>query len=681
MFRLETVKYGILWMIWLTMFWFQSNIFAYDLLSEINTNFKNYYDKWVSDEYLEDRYEPVYSKDPFADALKNREKVSAQKKIAWVKYVEKALSEIWCANVLSKKRIRWILYHFVPEFRMDIARSLKIQLWDYDSFKYLMDVEEVWKYCTKFYNCKNVKNDYKEESTSNTSENVWNNCQEFFTTNYNKWASDENMLQELKLSNVWDDKYWNSSTDDSPYDVMSDMWVLGRLLFEDFQPAVQPVFYNLPIFSNSMKSMEDRIQSQRDGTWWVSTIKDDAEEIENSDWWSDWNQGEGEWGAKKLVIIPLSNPEPLSNERIDDLREWLLTYSLWKNTSSFGSKMCEDTDTEIETEIVGEPGGGGWDFYTDDGGLDLSEEESQEVIESMAEALKWYGELSNQKYEEIKNASQSINKTQEQKDPSEIEKLATEIKDCWKWCEWLRVDQKASCMVMCTCGDINSPIFDPEKNPWLWPLFRIRFCSVPAVDMKFSVWGIKMSSVEKWVKEIYGVVDKLSREGKLWIRTQQYNFLDSTTKKTKVADTFAFSIWVEWVDIASKQSNYSIHYKQYLAEKENKKLQEMYDVSHSLDNPVLKNHYSMMRSIWDNITDFKALSNADAVRQDRENLNNMPTLFVDQINNSRASRYGDISLDLDLWADQHANFWVEVLWYVKDTKDYAQVLYSKKQSK
>ena len=187
-----------------------------------------------------------------------------------------------------------------------------------------------------------------------------------------------------------------------------------------------------------------------------------------------------------------------------------------------------------------------------------------------------------------------------------------------------------------------------------------------------------MSSVEKWVKEVYGVVDKLSREWKLGIWTQQYNFLDSTTKKTKVADTFAFSIWVEWVDIASRLPNYSTHYMEYLAEKENKKLQEMYNVSNPLDNPVSKNYYRMMWSIWDNITDFKALSNADAVRQDRSNLNKMPELFVDQIENSRASRYADIALDLDLWTDQHAYFWEEVLQYVKDTKEYAEFLYSKK---
>lgn len=640
----------------------------------------------MSDDYLEDRYEPIFSKDPFMDSLKNREKVSAQKKIAWVKYVEKALSEIWCANVLSKKRIWWILYHFVPEFRMDIARSLKIEQGDYDGFKYLMDVDEVGKYCTIFYQCKNVKNDYTEESTSSTAKNVWANCQEFFVENYNKWVSDENRMQELKLSNVWDDKYWNSSTDDSPYDVMSDMWVLWRLLFEDFQPAVQPVFYNLPIFSNSMKSMKDRIQSQKDGTWWVSTVKDDLTIFDGEwNWWIQWSEN-WDWGSdwgwvKILTIIPLSKPEPLPDTKIDDLREWLLADTLYKNGSPFQSRMCEDTNIEPELELVGESGGGWWDFYADDGELDLSEEESQEVIESMADALKWYEEMSDNKKEEMDGLSKTIRKTEEQDTPSEIEKMAAEIKNCWKWCEWLRVDQKASCIVMCTCGEINSPIFDPEKNPWLWPLFRIRFCSVPAIDMKFSAWWIKMSSVEKWVKEIYGVVDKLSREWKLGIRTQQYNFLDSTTKKTKIADTFAFSIWIEWVDIASRLPNYSTHYSQYLAEKENKKLQEMYNVSHSLDNPVSKNYYGMMRSIWDNITDFKALSNADAVRQDRSNLNKMPELFVNQIENSRASRYGDISLDLDLWTDQHANFWKEVLQYVKDTKEYAEFLYSKKWSK
>jgi len=44
-------------------------------------------------------------------------------------------------------------------------------------------------------------------------------------------------------------------------------------------------------------------------------------------------------------------------------------------------------------------------------------------------------------------------------------------------------------------------------------------------------------------------VDKLSREGRLGVRTQQYNFLDSTTKKMNFSDSMAFSLSVEWVDI------------------------------------------------------------------------------------------------------------------------------------
>ena len=83
---------------------------------------------------------------------------------------------------------------------------------------------------------------------------------------------------------------------------------------------------------------------------------------------------------------------------------------------------------------------------------------------------------------------------------------------------------------------------------------------MPAVNTNFSVGWKRIYSIEEWLNEIYGVVDKLSREWKLWKWTQQYEFLDSSTKKINIANTFAFSIDVDFVDITNKGMTHSNQY-------------------------------------------------------------------------------------------------------------------------
>ena len=52
----------------------------------------------------------------------------------------------------------------------------------------------------------------------------------------------------------------------------------------------------------------------------------------------------------------------------------------------------------------------------------------------------------------------------------QLKNSADSIKNCRKSCEGLRIDQKASCMLKCACGEIKSSdkplkLFDPEEFP------------------------------------------------------------------------------------------------------------------------------------------------------------------------------------------------------------------------
>jgi hypothetical protein len=129
----------------------------FDLTEEIYSKFQNFYNWGMSDEYISNVYSINMSKDPFWDAMTNVESKSMQRKIVWADYIEDLLQAEWCQ--MSKKKIWAILYYFVPDFRTEIARSLKQELWDYSSRKYVFDESSIIKYCEEYYSCVERKND------------------------------------------------------------------------------------------------------------------------------------------------------------------------------------------------------------------------------------------------------------------------------------------------------------------------------------------------------------------------------------------------------------------------------------------------------------------------------------------------------------------------------------------
>ena len=668
-------------------------VFSFDLDDEISSKFKRYYDIWYSDSYLDTQYAPVYPKDPFNDAIEDIEDRSMQLKVAWAEYVEKVLK--WNNCSLSQKKLWSMLYYFVPEFRTELARALKSELGDYDSKKFVFDYEKIQEYCREYYICNksawySAREIFKEWVKGNDIRGVWNmssgtpvevmtNCEEFFKRNYRKWQSDEENRQNVQVSQLWVDKFWNSTMNDSPYDIMIDFWSIWRLLFTEAEQPISPVVYDLPMFSNSKKSLKDH---EKNGS---------SYSITKTSWKSkksDSTKGTTIW-VSNLSSAPLPLPLPhwaegisMEDSRYDDLIDWLWAYRVAKENSLYYWSLCEDADEEPEP---------GPDYNQDspsaikmqsldDEFSDISEKEFEEIIDYMKWAVDKYATLPGNKNAEMKDKAWDTSRFLNSTSASQLETTANQIKSCWQWCEWLRVDQYASCVIMCTCGEIDSPIFDSEDNPWLWPIFKIRFCAVPAVDTKFSVWWKKIVSVEEWVREIYWAVDKLSREGKLWMWTQQYNFLDSSTKKMKVADTVAFSIDIEFVDIFDNFSKHSDQYKKRELVNRNKAWQEDHHISNRLDNPVLKNRYRLFGKQGEVTSDVSAQANAEWTRQSQSNLMEWPSIINPEWN-SRASHYNDEILLLNKWLDQQANLWEQTLEYIKSLTDSSMLLDGKKKLK
>jgi len=83
------------------------------------------------------------------------------------------------------------LYYFSPDFRADIARSLKMELGDASSWLYVFSSDKILEYCREYYKCVHWdKNKTVGENTdlitATTAMDVMTNCKENILQYYNE---------------------------------------------------------------------------------------------------------------------------------------------------------------------------------------------------------------------------------------------------------------------------------------------------------------------------------------------------------------------------------------------------------------------------------------------------------------------------------------------------------------
>ena len=645
MYKYLTNIYKTLFWIFFILFFSQNTIFGFNLIEELKSYTEDTF-------FWNDAKQPStkLSKDPFWDAMQEITDTSNNIRSGWVKYIANMLTHKWCS--MKNEEIIWILYAYVPEFRADTTRDLKMKIWNYDNSKYVLDDDTITKYCEKYFSCiqaSQSNSNPNEWITARTSSDIKTNCKEFFQANYKEWEENEKIKQNLENSNPWFDTYRNKSTEDSTYDIMTNLGILAKLLYHD---AEEPVFvhYNSPNFSNSKNNSKNDSPNTSNIKSNESTDNETNSESRISRWNINDENNNDNWSTNEN-----DNQSETNNWWFEKLVEWLNSSKDSNNLINYNNP-CKDEDTNTEPE---EPSNHSntWGSYTPE----LWEEEYQEIINYLWNSVNEYSSLPKDKLDEIEKMAWDKSNLGWESSAEEIEASIKKIKNCWGSCDGLRIDQKASCMVKCACWEITSAevnLFNPEKNPELWPIFMIRFCAVPAINAKFSIWWKKIHSIEEWLEEIYWVNDKLSREWRLWKRTQQNEFLDSSTKQMNLADTFAFTINVEFVDISNRFTSPSQLHKETEIKSDNQQQQMYYWISNPLNIPEKKNTYAIIW--WDKISNYPA-----------------PEPLLDPNENSYANHYNTFSEYFHKWFDQQWSLWIKTTNDITDMNTYTINLINK----
>ena len=598
---------------------------------------------------------------------------------------------------------------------------------------------------------------------------------------------------------------------------MTDLGVIWELYYLQAKKPITPVFFNLPVFAKSKEALLNgqnwgwgNVEETYGGVvpvmeevslWWSNKVleRQVISDEKVSLWWTDkvlelsvsldkqvdnslslnnventvslektqnvWGRGESNVAnglqASNWSIQPLSRSKWLIMEWYDSLVEWLWAYRLNEDKSANYWSLCNDDESEPES-VQEEQKPTSRDTVVWTTSFNLTKTEYQELVDYMLEAVTSYASLPEDKAKEIEKKAWAVTKYDWAVTAEQTETLAKKILGCYQACVWLTVDEQFACMLKCSCGEIKSPIFDPEVNPGMWPIFMIRYCAVPAVNPRYFYWGsdwsdswsstllwwatskwkwstsnwrwsswrwsswwgtswgwsagwwsswwwnswwwgnwwgsssqwwnsnadsviwtsfnpggTKMVAMEKWTNEILWVVEKLAREWRLWMWTQQYNFLDSSTKKMDVQDTFSFTIAANKKKVSEQVWEPTDEYKQRTMKTKDDNWLVVNHVANPLDNPATRNYYRLVGDepgeiIRNSSTKGSASSNSQWY------LNVAPWFVVDQSENSNAARYAEISKLFSDRLDFEWAFWADKVDYLKEMDEYAKALYAKK---
>ena len=145
----------------------------------------------------------------------------------------------------------------------------------------------------------------------------------------------------------------------------------------------------------------------------------------------------------------------------------------------------------------------------------------------------------------------------------------------------------------------------------------------------------------------------------------------------KIADSFAFTIDVEFVDLAEKMWTQSDQYQKKKLKDDNRSWQSDNEVAHSLDDPSAKNAYRTVWTLAESVGDYSAGANSDMNRKIQADLDKTPKPMVDPIDNTDAYRYNMFASHLGRFMDQQGTFWIDASNYQSEMSSYAAMLYAK----
>lgn len=346
--------------------------------------------------------------------------------------------------------------------------------------------------------------------------------------------------------NEWMDAFWNHSLKDSSYDILNDVYVLARILFDSPQEPEETLFYEMPDVSTTSNHPETYVNAREDiKKAWKNRFKHGFETDDGEEWWSwwdddTWNTWDGDWDW---------DPSPQVYWDFDpDFSEFTYTTE-GRDSYEFLGDNCIDEfvidwyDATTQTVTIGGENpptpwwgwwwGGwwwGWWWWGWWGGSPTNPSDP---------GSQWWG------------WDNPNNPTNNNQTPS----WETGEDSCFDACKDVPCTasscDRLACYMSCLCISYESPeigsraiswIFvDNVMTPAMWSIFRLEFCLQPVEDGTVSK-STKVDNLESTMKEIYTVIQNLRNSWQLMLNKKTKEYLDAGFQKNNFSKQITASI-------------------------------------------------------------------------------------------------------------------------------------------
>lgn len=549
--------------------------------------------------------------------------------------------------------------------------------------------------CKKFITCDQNISPY------NDSAEIRAYCRDAILEKYQSAYSEINNASNLDQQNYGDEFFWNTTLDDSEYDILLDAYNLWKILFIWAKKPLETVFYMFPGNGNGNNPSENLIPDDSridwfmpypdsvalythltgasswnlaatwtgwgwfSGTQWNSWVDEQISDFlaqqtaSNAKSTIQWNQCLWSW----LASAPdLAAAAPVTADYVAQQLAGIAGLSCNQNNICETEEDCSCVDCKLQPQCVAQQNSCNTDAI-----CDANESCGCADCISTPSCTQLLSSGANQILENMwdnPDAQQEAKSCMEQCDEQK-----TTFLEMWS--------NIAVCYARCLCQTFESPVFDPVENPGLTSNFKIEFCMVPPQDSSYTRSKI-VKTLEAIISNIKGVLQDLKEWGKMRVSVKTKEFLDSSMIKNDFAKQFSFTINFDTKPLFMEKSALT-------------QTQEQQEFNKNIQNVVLgfwsdintepeRNKYVFMADVCDNKAriDAKATSldaaKSECVIQRKKNTLTFPAPISDTLQDQRVSLLNE---ELRWFLEKNRDFWIQTHAMFSQIKDISKALHDK----
>ncbi len=527
----------ILWVLWLGVFGIQAGS-LWDFLSETSAKITD--DNYVHTIWWKAIITDLYYKS--LEVARANEVSSINNAIKWsVDYMKQKNSS---CN-LNKTDMLNILYNSNDSFRRSFKQNITNT---YKNKPVYPSDEDYLRSCYIFMWCFYKITNYKD------SPYIRQTCATKANDIYSQIYINHNSISTFDQINFADDIFWNGKLDDADYDLLYDIDVIGKILFESSKTPPQVLYYQFPDVNSLWGDENPDIPYDWTIDWF--SPYDPWDFPSGGSWNNNWNNSNPSSGSNTNTNNNNNGNWNTKNNPL--LEEWTLDEEVQKFLESNSSNTYlqnQDDDSNVLNWNVCVT----WlDLQWSSGAISAN---SWEIIRQYLSGL--IKEINENKNKDQWNDPITVwwesfvswtivNLTWDKQEiinkiDSQVEMLANiddqasqqAIQWCIDKCDWLPIADKAVCIVKCTCSEFSSPAYNDILKAGA---FKIKFCMVPVQNKWFSKNGKTVYSIEEIYNEVSSILISLRDSGELLVSKKTKEFLESSTTKNKFGKIFSFSI-------------------------------------------------------------------------------------------------------------------------------------------